>query len=110
MLEGKFTQKLLKALRSAPELHEAVIWKHSDWITAGVPDFSVTINGLTTWFEVKVAPNVPTKLQAYYLEKLQPRAYLVTVSKFGTVMIHDVATRDMEDAVNLIVELSLEEI
>jgi hypothetical protein len=78
MLESKFTGKLLKALRRHPRLAGAVIWKHNDWSTAGIPDFSITHNQQTTWFEVKIFPNTPTKLQRHYLNLLGLSAFVIT--------------------------------
>jgi hypothetical protein len=51
MTEGKLSSALVKLLRE--ELRDAVIFKHWDHITAGVPDISVTWNYRTTWYEVK---------------------------------------------------------
>lgn len=83
MTESAFTAKLLKALRSHAALKDAVVWKHADRISAGIPDFSVTVSGRTTWWEVKVKPNVMTKLQSYYLAKLHPCGFLIRASKDG---------------------------
>ena len=77
MQESKFTQKLLKALRSHPRLHSAVIFKHNDRSTRGIPDFSISIGVRTLWFEVKVGKNNPTKIQAYFLKKLSTGAVLL---------------------------------
>jgi hypothetical protein len=60
MTESQFTQRLLKALRH--RLPQAVILKHMNPLTAGVPDFSVTRDygkyegGVRTyWVEVKLS-------------------------------------------------------
>jgi hypothetical protein len=82
MLEGEFWSKRLgPALRKHPALSDAVIIKHSNYLMGGVPDFSVSIGKHTEWFEVKIHPNVPTKLQAYYLERLGDGGHFITVEK-----------------------------
>src|SRR5258708_38880993 len=83
MKEAAFTAKLLKALRSHAALHDAVIWKHSDFYTKGVPDFSVTLNSYTTWWECKIKPNKTTKLQSWFLAKLGACAFIISASNDG---------------------------
>lgn len=85
MLEGAFTSKLLKKLRTHPILKDAVIYKHSDYFTKGVPDFSITWQpaALTTWWEVKISPNTLTQIQKWYLDHLRPVAYLITAHPSG---------------------------
>jgi hypothetical protein len=51
MTERTLTTALKNALRTA--MPGAVVIKHHDAITAGVPDLSVTWRGTTTWLEVK---------------------------------------------------------
>lgn len=51
MTEAKLSSALVRLLRQ--ELPQAVIFKHWDHITAGVPDISVTWLHRTTWYEVK---------------------------------------------------------
>jgi hypothetical protein len=73
--ESDFTRKLLKALRA--RMPGAVIIKHCNPLTAGVPDFSVTHEGVTTWCEVKLTTNrrifqplqleMLRRLRGYYL-------------------------------------------
>jgi len=81
--ESKFTQKLLKALRSHPQLHSAVIFKHNDRSTRGIPDFSISIGVRTLWFEVKVNPNKLTKIQNYFIAKLNLGASVIYSSPSG---------------------------
>lgn len=71
MIESKFTQRLLKALRT--EMPGAIILKHSDRYTGGMPDFSITREGRTTWCEVKVTtqPGTGSKENARMFEPLQ---------------------------------------
>lgn len=80
MTEGEFSRKLLKALRTHPALQEAYIVKHANWVAGGVPDFSVSIGKHTEWFELKIHPNKPTRLQAYYLKRLGAGGHLVTIA------------------------------
>lgn len=51
--EHTLVAKLIKTLREA--LPEAVIIKHNDQLTAGIPDISITWNGKTSWWEIKFA-------------------------------------------------------
>jgi len=81
MLEGEFSRKLLAALRKHPALAEAVIIRHVNQFQAGVPDFSISIGKHTEFFELKIHPNRPTKLQTYYLKRLGAGGHLVTVDK-----------------------------
>ncbi len=72
MTERAFTAKLLRALRFHAALKSAVVWKINDRTTGGIPDILIsTSEGRTTFWEVKLYPNRPTKLQAYYLNKLR---------------------------------------
>jgi hypothetical protein len=52
MTENEQTRRLIYGLKML--LPEAVIIKHTDMFTKGVPDFSVTEDGKTTWWEAKV--------------------------------------------------------
>jgi len=81
VLEGEFSRKLLAALRKHPALAKAVIIRHVNQFQAGVPDFSISIGKHTEFFELKIHPNRPTKLQAYYLKRLGEGGHLVTVEK-----------------------------
>jgi hypothetical protein len=49
--EADYTRKIVKALKQ--RLPNAVTFKHADMFTMGVPDYSVTRGGVTTWFEAK---------------------------------------------------------
>lgn len=55
MTEAEFTYKLTSKLRKL--LPEATVFKHADGYTAGIPDFSLTIHGRTSWVEVKLITN-----------------------------------------------------
>lgn len=52
MTERTYTTRLVKRLRQA--FPNAVVIKHADNFTGGVPDLSVTLGGRTWWVEVKV--------------------------------------------------------
>ena len=53
--ESTFTQRLLRSMRI--RMPFAVVLKHNDAVTGGIPDFSVPLNGKTSWFEVKLMSN-----------------------------------------------------
>lgn len=76
MLEGAFTQKLVKHLRGRLRGRKFWICKFNDSITAGIPDLCVVLDGVTTWFEVKVDKRVITSLQAATLQLID-RAYVI---------------------------------
>lgn len=80
MTETAFTRKFMAKLREAAKAYPQtiIIFKHNDFYTAGIPDFSVSVKelGITSWFEIKMAGNEPTKLQQYYLDRL-PRTHVI---------------------------------
>jgi hypothetical protein len=51
--EHDLVAALLKLLKS--ELPSAIILKHANYVTAGIPDITVTLHGRTSWWEVKHA-------------------------------------------------------
>lgn len=53
MNEAKLNQDLKKALKLA--FPSAVVLKHNDRTTSGIPDLSITYLGSTTWLETKLA-------------------------------------------------------
>ena len=53
MTESTLTQQLIKRVKM--DLHGAVVLKHADRFTSGVPDLSITWHGKTSWWEVKYA-------------------------------------------------------
>ena len=59
MTESSLTTDLLRELRA--RLPGAVVMKHSELRLSGVPDFSVTLGGRTSWFEVKYGPRIISK-------------------------------------------------
>lgn len=69
MTESKFTSKLLKELRL--RLPGAVIFKHNDIGTAGIPDISITNERRTIWLEIKDSENKKKdRLQTETLRRL----------------------------------------
>lgn len=51
MDEAYLKRKLVEAIRK--EMPGAVVYRHEDTFTAGIPDISVTWRGSTSWIEVK---------------------------------------------------------
>lgn len=84
MTESQFTARLLRALRAHPALRDAVIWKLNDRTTKGIPDFVIVEGSMTLWCEVKVASNMPDKIQMHWLKKLRRGAALICASSDGT--------------------------
>jgi len=83
ILEGSFTRHLKRKLEAHPLLKSAVVWKHADRFSAGIPDLSVSIGARTIWFEIKVKPRELTKLQRYYLARLNSGASLIIAEHNG---------------------------
>lgn len=52
MTEATLKSALVKELRLIPN---AVVMRHEDRFTHGIPDISVTLNGIGSWYEVKFA-------------------------------------------------------
>jgi len=74
MTEAAFQAKLLRALRQ--RLPQAVIVKIADRFTGGLPDVMVSLNGVVTWFELKVGYNPVKVIQWETLRRLK-RGYVV---------------------------------
>ena len=56
MKESRLNGKARDAIRK--DCPKAVVWKHADRFTAGIPDSSVTWNGADSWLEFKLlGPN-----------------------------------------------------
>jgi hypothetical protein len=79
--ETEVKGKLVKYLKQ--ELRNAVIFRHEDKYSAGIPDISLTDNGFTLWIEVKhVTPKKPFKstgLQTHTAQRLENRGRCVFV-------------------------------
>lgn len=52
MTEATLKSALVRALRTLPN---AVVFRHEDRFTHGIPDISITLHHATTWLEVKFA-------------------------------------------------------
>ncbi len=113
MTETQYTGKLLRNIK---EVRPGVcILKHSDRFTTGVPDFSITYQGQTLWFEAKLATNwPPTLLQrncisalarqgagAYYLVYYGGNTYGVQSGEFKCDTVPE-PLFDFEAIINLI--------
>lgn len=81
MTEGEFNRKLKAALEK--RLQSWVVLKHNDRSTKGIPDFSVSQGSMTLWIECKMEPEMPTKIQSYYLRKLHYGGAVVCASSDG---------------------------
>lgn len=93
MTESQFQSKLRRALQA--RLPKAVIWKHNDRFTAGIPDLSVTCGvhpKRTTWIELKVGCGKLTVLQTLMLKRVE--GYAITMSN-KTWTIHSASEMDM---------------
>lgn len=93
MTEAQCKAALCKVLRA--ELPGGVVFRHEDAWTGGIPDISISNNGLTVWVEVKLdrpgRPGKLTALQNYNLTKLQGVLLHYQVDKDGLLgaMIDD---------------------
>jgi hypothetical protein len=103
MRESTFTSLLLKHLRAA--LPDCYIVKHSNVYTSGVPDFSVSRGSLTHWFEVKINPNRPTKIQTHYLAKLGEGGHLIVYFAHNNLVMDASYQLTLYQLVDVIVEL-----
>ena len=82
MNESQWTsQKLLPALRR--KMPDAVIVKLNDATTEGLPDFFVCLEGVTTFFEVKLKMPYFLPLQYETLRRLQRGYYIIWGSDEG---------------------------
>jgi len=83
MTEASLKSALVKALRL--RYPNAVVLRHEDKITHGIPDISFTLNGRTSWWEGKFAnPGFDTKgIQTLTMMRLakQGRAYYIVWDK-----------------------------
>jgi hypothetical protein len=88
MLESTYWRTKLRPLlvRHIALQHEALVVKHCSPYQSGLPAFSVTLGRHTEWFELKIAPNMPTKLQLWTLSRLGDAGHLITVYKDRIVL------------------------
>lgn len=66
MTESQVVRRLVTRLKAL--LPGAVIFKHADSVTAGIPDVSVTCNGRAMWLEVKYLRDhmTPSKVRKFF--------------------------------------------
>lgn len=53
LTERSFVEKIQTAIKADPALRGAVVFKHAETLTSGIPDMSISILGGTSWVEVK---------------------------------------------------------
>lgn len=79
MNEAKLRHELANSLRRS--FTSAVVFCHEDKFTAGIPDLSITLDGVTLWFELKhVTPKKrfkTTDLQVQTAVELENCWYIV---------------------------------
>lgn len=106
MTEARFQAKLLKALRAHPALKDGVVVKLNDRFTKGLPDVMISILGRTTFLELKVGQNMPSKIQHWFLGRLSP-SFVVTALKEEVAVREYITDKlffaDFNDAVEEIV-------
>lgn len=68
MTEAALTRKFLK--RWAERYPMAVIFKHNDRTTSGIPDATITLEGSTLWLECKREDTPVTALQKLTMRRL----------------------------------------
>jgi len=68
----------------------AVVFRHEDHFTAGVPDISITNAGHTTWIEVKIARN--GKIRSKGIQKLTAQKLAMAGAKTLFVIFEDDGT------------------
>jgi hypothetical protein len=67
--EASLKRGLVAAIKDA--MPGAVVFRHEDKFTGGIPDLSVTWNGRTVWIEVKRAGEPVTALQRVTLARIR---------------------------------------
>lgn len=82
MNESQFTRELFELVRrKLSNLYDPppVIFKHADRWTKGIPDVSITMNGKTTWYEVKLTTNkrIFEPIQVQTMLRLQSSFYVI---------------------------------
>jgi len=93
--EAELQQKLLERLDV--RLPDAVVFKHADTLTSGIPDVSMTFNGYTSWWELKrsrtpKAPISGTELQRQNMRRLSLAsgqcAWYIVWEPTATLIVH----------------------
>ncbi len=91
-LEAQLTRELILTIEKT--LPGSVVFKHSDRITFGVPDVSVTWMGTTTWIEIKRGHLSGRKIQQRTLQRLSKQTSAFYVVYYDTCI--DVLTPDLK--------------
>lgn len=89
MHESRYSGGMVNHLRE--HLGGAVVLKHSDQLTGGIPDSSVSWCGQTFWLEVKREGNEARGLQSVTLRRLSAatgRAFYVVYSRTDVKIVH----------------------
>lgn len=86
MLEGAFCRKLKRALEAA--LPDAVVLRHVDAFTGGIPDLSVSRGARTLWIEIKRHKEKTTKLQTHTLKRFKSGAITLWFSREGNEVFY----------------------
>ena len=91
-LEAQLTRELILTIKKT--LPGSIVFKHSDRITFGIPDVSVTWMGTTTWIEVKRGRLSGRKIQQRTLQRLGMQSLAFYVVYYETHI--EVLTPDFE--------------
>jgi hypothetical protein len=107
MLEGAYWRKKLRPLlvNHVALKHEALVVKHASPYASGLPDFSVSIGKHTEFFELKMHPNVPSKLQLWTLSRLGDAGHLITVFKNGVIHLDGLVFMTPNPLLSLVEEI-----
>lgn len=68
LTEGSLTRDLMKTIEQV--MLSAVVLKHADRFTSGIPDLTVTWRGVTSWWECKHTPFKRKGLQTLTAQRL----------------------------------------
>lgn len=74
--EATLSRDFVAALRAIPG---AVVFKHNDATTAGIPDITFSLAGYTTWIEVKRGHPKGRRIQLHNMKHLEIAARAVYV-------------------------------
>lgn len=86
------SEKLVKTLQQAMPV--AVILRHEDIITAGIPDISVSLGYRTVWLETKVGKWKTTGIQRHTLRRL--KGFYVVFKDAGICLIEPGRTKQTD--------------
>lgn len=105
--EASQTRAFLKRLRE--RYPAAVVFKHNDLRTGGIPDASVTFSGATVWIEFKRGKPTLTEIQKRTMQRLHVasagRAIVIVFRPDRLIDIYDqtgethIVITDLDDAI-----------